>query len=117
MVRIAASSTKKKLSPPHQTSVTEMFESCIGCKWSLHVLAQIRKGVRRPGELERSAAGLTAKVLNERLSKLGRFGIIERRAFAEIPPRVEYSLTPFGQKFVKVLDQIDALKRAMEQSD
>ena len=115
MVRIAASSAKKKTTRPRETGVTEMFESCIGCKWSLHVLAQIRKGIRRPGELERSAPGLTAKVLNERLNKLQRFGIIERRAFAQIPPRVEYSLTPFGQKFVKVLDQIDALREEMEE--
>src|SRR5688572_14084209 len=116
MVRIAASSAKKKSTaarprPPRgagagerQLDVTEMFESCIGCKWTLHVLAQIRKGVRR------SAPGLTAKVLGERLNKLQRFGIIERTSHPEIPPRVEYSLTPFGQKFVKVIDQIEALK-------
>jgi DNA-binding HxlR family transcriptional regulator len=91
-----------------------MFESCIGCKWTLHVLGQIRRGVRRPGALERSAPGLTAKVLGERLNKLQRFGIVERKSFPEIPPRVEYSLTPFGQKFVKVIDQIEALKCEIE---
>jgi DNA-binding HxlR family transcriptional regulator len=94
-------------------SVTEMFESCIGCKWTLHVLGQIRKGVNRPGALERSAPGLTAKVLNERLAKLSRFGVIERTSYGEIPPRVEYTLTPFGQRFVKVLDQIEALREEL----
>jgi DNA-binding HxlR family transcriptional regulator len=94
-----------------------MFESCIGCKWTLHVLGQIRRGVRRPGAIERSAPGLTAKVLGERLNKLQRFGIIERQSFPEIPPRVEYSLTPFGQKFVKVLDQIEALKTEIARED
>ena len=119
MVRIAASSSKKNARPVRpkpratQPSVTEMFESCIGCKWTLHVLGEIRRGVRRPGALERSAPGLTAKVLGERLNKLQRFGIIERESFPEIPPRVEYSLTPFGQKFVKVLDEIEALKREL----
>src|SRR5688572_12158759 len=127
MVRIAASSMKKKLTSQRRTvaaapaapatgpSVTEMFESCIGCKWTLHVLSQIRQGVRRPGALERSAPGLTAKVLNERLNKLQRFGVIERKSYGEIPPRVEYSLTPFGQKFVKVLDEISALRDELEQ--
>src|SRR5690554_7268265 len=44
-------------------------------------------------------SGLTAKVLNERLRKLMRYGVIEREVFAEVPPRVEYWLTDFGQRF------------------
>ena len=88
-----------------------MFENCIGCKWTLHVLDQIRRGVRRPGALARSKRGLTAKVLNERLAKLTNYGVLTRRAFAEIPPRVEYWLTPFGERFIALLDQIDDLRR------
>ena len=91
-------------------SVAEVFEKCLGCKWTLHVLSQIRAGVVRPGALERTAAGLTTKVLNERLTKLTRFGIIEREAFPEVPPRVEYHLTDFGKEFVEILDQIDQLQ-------
>ncbi len=90
-----------------------MFEACIGCKWTLHVLGQIRKGVRRPGALERSAPGLTSKVLNERLQKLLRFGIIDKTVYPQTPPRVEYELTAFGQRFVVILDQIDALREQM----
>jgi DNA-binding HxlR family transcriptional regulator len=86
-----------------------MFEQCLGCKWSLHVLSQVRAGVRRPGALERSAAGLTAKVLAERLVKLQAFGLLEKRAFAEVPPRVEYHLTGFGERVTAILDQIAAL--------
>ncbi len=91
--------------------VTAMFENCIGCKWTLHVLDQIRRGVRRPGALVRSKRGLTTKVLNERLAKLTRYGVLTKRAFAEIPPRVEYDLTPFGEKFVDLLDRIEDLRR------
>ncbi len=88
----------------------EIFEQCVGCKWTLHVLSQIRQGIQRPGQLERTADGLTTKVLNERLVKLVRFGILKRTSYAEVPPRVEYSLTKFGTRFVEILDQIDALQ-------
>lgn len=94
-----------------QASIAEMVESIVGCKWSLHVLAQIRKGVNRPGAIERSAEGLSAKVLGERLDKLVRFGIAERHAFAEVPPRVEYHLTPLGERFVGIIDQVEELQR------
>ena len=99
--------TPAGVAPP---PVEKIVEGCLGCKWTMHVLAQVRTGVRRPGALERSAPGLTAKVLNERLVKLVGFGLLERRAFAEIPPRVEYFLTPFGERFVLVLDQLEQLR-------
>lgn len=92
-------------------SVQEIFEKCLGCKWTMHVLSQIRSGVHRPGQLQRTADGLTTKVLNERLTKLVRLGIVRRESFAEIPPRVEYRLSEFGQQFVQILDQIDALQQ------
>ena len=90
--------------------LSEIVEGCLGCKWTLHVLAQVRAGVCRPGALERSATGLTAKVLNERLVKLVNFGILERTAYPEVPPRVEYRLTAFGRRFVEVLDQLERLR-------
>ncbi|QDT01591.1 winged helix-turn-helix transcriptional regulator [Adhaeretor mobilis] len=91
-------------------TVAEMFEKCIGCKWTMHVLEQIAQGTLRPGELERTAEGLTTKVLNERLVKLVRFGILEKQSFAEVPPRVEYQFTPFGERFLEVLSQIELLQ-------
>ena len=87
-----------------------MVEDIVGCKWSLAVLDRVRHGVHRPGALESSLPGLSTKVLNERLRKLVRFGILERNAFPEIPPRVEYTLTEFGGRFVRVLDEIAALE-------
>lgn len=87
-----------------------MIESVVGCKWSLSVLEMVRRGVNRPGAMERSVEGLTTKVLNERLRKLVRFGVLERTVFAEVPPRVEYNLTDFGNKFVKILENIESLE-------
>jgi DNA-binding HxlR family transcriptional regulator len=88
-----------------------MVEDVVGCKWSMTVLRLVREGVTRPGAMERSVDGLTTKVLNERLRKLTGFGVLRREAFPEIPPRVEYTLTPFGLKFVTILDAIDELER------
>lgn len=90
-----------------------MVEDIVGCKWSLAVLGRVRAGVRRPGALEHSLPGLSTKVLNERLRKLVRYGILARSAFPEVPPRVEYSLTPFGHRFARVLDDIAELDREL----
>lgn len=97
-------------SPP---PVMGMIESIVGCKWSLQVLALIRQGVIRPGAMVRACPGLTTKVLNERLRKMQRFGILRRIAYPEIPPRVEYQLTEFGQRFVAILDAIETLQREL----
>lgn len=88
---------------------SRMVEDIVGCKWSMTVLSLIAAGVSRPGAMQRRVDGLTAKVLNERLRKLLRFGIIERDVFAEVPPRVEYKLTAFGKRFNEVIEQIAAL--------
>ncbi len=93
-----------------------MVENIIRCKWSLSVLAQIQNGINRPGAIERSIEGLTTKVLNERLRKLVRFGILEKEIFAEIPPRVEYNLTQFGKKFINVLEAIEDLEQQINKN-
>jgi DNA-binding HxlR family transcriptional regulator len=99
---------------PADAPVARMVEDIVGCKWSLAVLARVRAGVRRPGALEHSVPGLSTKVLNERLRKLVRYGILARTAYAEVPPRVEYALTPFGERFAQLLDDIDALQREVD---
>ena len=64
--------------------------------------------------MERSIEGLTTKVLNERLRKLTSYKIFQRHAYPEIPPRVEYCLTPFGEKFVGILDKLAELEEEVE---
>jgi DNA-binding HxlR family transcriptional regulator len=98
------------------SSVHQMVESIIGCKWSLTVLSLVRKGVRRPGEMEHAIDGLSGKVLNERLAKLVRFGILDKTSFPEVPPRVEYDLTAFGTHFITLINQIDELQQTLERT-
>lgn len=94
--------------------IAEAVESIVGCKWSVQVLSRIRRGITRPGALVRACPGLSTKVLNERLAKMVRFGILERVAFPELPPRVEYRLTDRGAHFVKILDAIDDLQSRVD---
>jgi DNA-binding HxlR family transcriptional regulator len=91
-----------------------MVEDIVGCKWSLAILGAVRDGVCRPGAMEHAIEGLSKKVLNERLNKLVRFGILDKQSYPELPPRVEYRLTPFGAKFCGVLNGIEALQREIE---
>jgi DNA-binding HxlR family transcriptional regulator len=102
--------------PVEQPSVHQMVESIIGCKWSLTVLDLVRKGVCRPGEMEHAIDGLSGKVLNERLTKLVRYGILEKVSFVEVPPHVEYRMTEFGNSFTKVLDEVDRLQQALSEA-
>lgn len=74
----------------------------------------LAKGVNRPGEMVRSVEGLSTKVLNECLRKNMGFGILERVAYNEIPPRVEYVVTPFGLKFLGILEELEKLQLDIE---
>lgn len=101
------------MTPLKSPTVAGMVEDIVGCKWSLSVLQQVRRGIVRPGAIEHAVPGLSAKVLNERLRKLTRYGILEKKSFPEIPPRVEYLLTTFGAKLVTILDTLETLQAEM----
>ena len=62
----------------------------------------------------RSVEGLSTKVLNSCLRKNVEFGIIERIAYPEIPPRVEYVVTSFGGKFIRILGELENLQHEIE---
>jgi DNA-binding HxlR family transcriptional regulator len=101
-----------RVSAPERSA--RMVEAIYGCKWSLTVYRLLADGINRPGEMVRSVDGLTTKVLNDCLRKNLDFGIINRVAYPEIPPRVEYEITAFGTKFIRILDQIESLQGEIE---
>lgn len=106
---------EKNIFPPGgEKSVGRMVESIIGCKWSLSVLQLLRDGINRPGEMQRQVEGLTTKVLNERLAKLSRYGIIDKTVYPESPPRVEYRFTEFGSKFLEIIDVVNRLQQEID---
>ena len=94
----------------------QIAESVVGCKWSLAVLGAVRDGIHRPGEMERRCAGISNKMLHERLRKLERFGVLERRVFQASPPHVEYHFTTVGEQFLGVVDAVAQLQVALDKT-
>jgi DNA-binding HxlR family transcriptional regulator len=94
--------------------VDTLLEDVLGCRWTISVLRAVGQGVNRPGALERHIAGISAKVLSDRLKQFNRAGLFERVQFPEIPPRVEYHLTDFGRKFLKLLRAAERLQAELD---
>ncbi|MDZ4257759.1 MAG: winged helix-turn-helix transcriptional regulator [Gemmatimonadales bacterium] len=98
--------------------VSIMVENVVGCKWSVRILALLADAPARPSAILRACPGLSAKVMNERLSKMSRFGIACRTVHGEKPPvEVEYALTPFGRRFVRIIDEVHQLQNDVDHGD
>jgi DNA-binding HxlR family transcriptional regulator len=93
------------------------LEDVVGCKWSAAVVAALGRGVHRPGELERFIPGISTKVLTERLRKMLAYRLITRTEYSGLPLRVEYRLTPIGQKLAAVIKQLRALETEHSRSE
>ena len=108
------SNEKKVLRKTAPSESAKMVETIYGCKWSLTVYQLLASGVNRPGEMVRSVDGLSTKVLNQCLRRNTEFGILERVSYNEVPPRVEYKVTDLGAKFMRILDELEALQSEIE---
>ena len=75
-------------------------------KWTLLILRDLFEGTRRFGELLAALDGVSSKTLTDRLRSMQAQGIVQREVFAEVPPRVEYSLTPLGQTLAPVIESL-----------
>lgn len=91
---------------PDRGEAFHQVTDVLRCKWTIAVLDAIARGHSRPSEIQQANPGLTTKVLSQRLRKLSDYGLIDRRAYAEIPPRVEYSFTARGHDLVRLIDSI-----------
>jgi DNA-binding HxlR family transcriptional regulator len=80
-------------------------------KWTLLVIRDLADGRSRFCELERSLQGISPRTLSLRLRALEEEGIVERHTFPEVPPRVEYSLTPKGKALVPLIEDMRAYGR------
>jgi len=78
----------------------------IGGKWKLFIVFHLMDGTRRFGELRRLIPGITQQMLTAQLRELEADGIVDRRVYAEVPPKVEYSLTTVGQGLRSVTQQL-----------
>ncbi len=82
----------------------ERTVNVIGGKWTLLILRDLFDGTKRFGELRASLTGISPKTLTEKLRILEQDGIIERKIYPEVPPRVEYSLTKRGQTLETIIE-------------
>jgi DNA-binding HxlR family transcriptional regulator len=76
----------------------------IGGRWKVLIVWQLFRGEMRFSELSRALDGITQKMLTQQLRELEKDGIVYRQVYAQIPPKVEYSLTPLGESLRPVVD-------------
>ena len=96
------SETKASLSAcPVETTLT-----LIGDKWKVLLLRDLMPGTKRFGELKKSVGSVSQKVLTAQLRAMEESGLVQRKVYAEVPPRVEYSLTELGRSLKPILDSM-----------
>ena len=88
---------------PVETTLT-----LIGDKWKVLIQRDLLPGTKRFGELKKSVGNVTQKVLTTQLRDMEEQGLVRRRVYAEVPPRVEYSLTALGRSLKPILDVMGA---------
>lgn len=71
-------------------------------KWTLLIVAQLAAGPMRTAEIRRGVDGISEKMLIQTLRKLEGFGLVSRRSYPELPPRVDYRLTPLGRSLARL---------------
>ena len=97
-------SAKKELPAcPVETTLT-----LIGDKWKVLILRDLMPGTKRFGELKKSVGNVSQKVLTAQPRTMEESGLVNRKVYAEVPPRVEYSLTELGKSLKPILDSMRA---------
>lgn len=92
---------KKAVSCPAETAL-QILEG----RWKLLILRALFTGTKRFSELHRSLAGVSHRTLTQQLRELEGYGLVHRKVYAQVPPKVEYSLTPLGASLKPVIDAL-----------
>jgi DNA-binding HxlR family transcriptional regulator len=97
---------QRTMNPVHESTscAVAACAEIIGAKWTALLVHDLSEGARRFSELEHSCAGISPRTLSERLRLLEDDGIVNRRSYAESPPRVEYELTDKGEALLPIID-------------
>ena len=88
------------------TCSVEITLKVIGGRWKVLILRELFDGVKRFGELHRALHGITQKMLTQQLREMEQDGIVDRNVYLQVPPKVEYSLTPLGETLKPILDSM-----------
>lgn len=89
--------------PPCPVETTLLI---IGDKWKVLILRDLINGTKRFGELKKSINSISQKVLTQQLRTMEKDGLVERMVYAEVPPRVEYTLSEMGLSLKPILDSL-----------
>ena len=89
-----------------QKYMAEITAKILGDRWKLQILQNLMDGTKRFGELKKSLGDITQKVLTSNLRALEEKGLLIREVYAQIPPRVEYTLTAVGYSLKPVLESL-----------
>lgn len=85
-----------------------IYDLMVGGKWKPYLINCMNRGIRRPSEFQRIIPGATKRVLQQQLNEMERMGLVTKEIFAEVPARVEYSLTERGLSLIPIIRQMDA---------
>lgn len=96
---------------PVETTLT-----LISDKWKVLILRDLMPGTKRFGELKKSIGTVTQKVLTAQLRQMEASGLLTRTVYADVPPRVEYTLTDLGRSLRPVLDAMEAWGKAYQEN-
>ena len=113
---------EKKIPKDFSCGFSVMME-IIGGKWKSYLVFLISQGIRRPSDLQRAVPTASPRVLNLQIRELEFHGILKRVIYPELPPKVEYYLTEFGESLIPVVSAmdnwgngyLDTFKQLMEQ--
>ena len=86
----------------------EYTASLLGNKWKPLILRELLSGTKRYNELTRNVVGISPKVLTENLRELEEDGVISRKVYPEVPPKVEYPLTEKGEDLKDIIEAMKA---------
>ncbi|MDO5088931.1 MAG: helix-turn-helix domain-containing protein [Leptotrichiaceae bacterium] len=85
----------------------EITLTLISNKWKILIIRDLFTGTKRFGELKKSISNISQKVLTSNLREMEKNGLLTRKVFPEVPPRVEYTLTEIGRSLSTILDEMD----------
>lgn len=96
---------------PVETTLT-----LISDKWKVLIIRDLRGGTKRFGELKKSLSGISQKMLTSNLRDMEENGLLTRKTYPEVPPRVEYTLTELGRSMFPILDEMEKWGRKFKEN-
>lgn len=96
---------ERDCAPDMDCPVTRAVQA-LGGKWKLHIIFQLMQGTKRFSELQRAIPGVTQQMLTSQLRELEADCVLSRKVYPQVPPKVEYSLTPLGLRLRVVTDAL-----------